>query len=274
MKLGDQFRAGKHLSLRDKDAAATPLRDGNGNGNGVKTRERELTDELVAKLAVQQEMLYADKQQKVLLVLQGMDTAGKDGSIRALFNGISPMGVRAVRFEAPNLDELAHDYLWRVHRNVPAKGEIAIFNRSHYEDVLITIVQGMIDADECARRYAHIRDFERMLAETGTIIVKVFLHISKDEQRKRLQERLDDPNKQWKFDEHDLVQRKRWDDYVSAYEKAIDATDAEHAPWYVIPADSKTHRNLILASLLLEIMEALKLKYPPPTPALANMKVE
>jgi PPK2 family polyphosphate:nucleotide phosphotransferase len=228
----------------------------------------------VASLAVQQEMLYAARQQKVLLVLQGMDTSGKDGSVRALFSGISPMGLRAVRFEAPSAEELAHDYLWRVHRHVPAKGEIAIFNRSHYEDVLVTLVQGMIDTEEAERRYAQIRDFERMLAETGTVIVKVFLHISMDEQRKRLQERIDDPEKHWKFDEHDLAQRKRWDDYVSAYERAIDATDADHAPWYVIPADSKTHRNLILATLLLETMESLQLSFPPPKPELSKLKIE
>ena len=273
MKVREEFRVTKDLKLRDKDAAQTPLREDGGNG-GVKAREREQTAELVAKVSVLQEMLYAARQQKVLLVLQGMDTSGKDGTVRALFHGINPMGLRAVTFKAPNDDDLAHDYLWRVHRHVPAKGEIAIFNRSHYEDVLITLVQGMIDQKECERRYAHIRDFERMLTETGTIIIKVFLHISKDEQRARLQERLDDPDKQWKFDEKDIVQRKRWDEYQRAYERALLATDADHAPWYVIPADSKTHRNLIMATLLLEIMESLKLEFPPPREALSALKID
>jgi PPK2 family polyphosphate:nucleotide phosphotransferase len=271
MKLRKQFRAATPLVLCESDASLTPLRS--GDGNGVKARERALTAELVDKIAKLQEKLYAVHQRKVLLVLQGMDTSGKDGTVRALFSGINPMGLRAVTFKAPNQDELAHDYLWRAHRQVPVKGEIAIFNRSHYEDVLITLVQGMIDQQECERRYGHIRDFERMLADTGTVIVKVFLHISKDEQRKRLQERVDDPDMNWKFDPGDLVQRERWDQYQRAYEKAIAATDAEHAPWYVIPADSKTHRNLIIASLLLEIVESLELGYPPPRPELAGMKI-
>lgn len=283
MKARARFRAEAGLTLRDKDAGDTPLRDkssdkssdgGNGGNGGTKARERELTAELVDKIGVLQEMLYAQRQQKVLLVLQGMDTSGKDGAVRSLFRGISPMGLHAVPFKAPNAEELAHDYLWRVHRHVPARGEIAIFNRSHYEDVLITVVQDMIDEAECQRRYAHIRDFERMLAETGTVVVKVFLHISKDEQRERLQERLDDPDKQWKFDENDLVQRKKWDAYQRAYEAAITATDCDHAPWYVIPADSKTHRNLILATLLLEVMESLTLSFPPPVDHLSKLKID
>ncbi|MFP5390192.1 MAG: PPK2 family polyphosphate kinase [Gammaproteobacteria bacterium] len=273
MKARERFRAPRDLTLREKDAAETPLREEDGNG-GVKARERERTAELVAKIAKHQEMLYAARKQKVLLVLQGMDTSGKDGTVRNLFGGINPMGLKAATFKAPSSDELAHDYLWRVHSQVPGKGEIAIFNRSHYEDVLITLVQGMIDEEEAERRYAHIRDFERMLAETGTVIIKVFLHISKDEQRKRLQERIDDPDKHWKFDDNDLVQRRRWDEYQRAYEKAINATDADHAPWYVIPADSKTHRNLIMATLLLEIMESLKLDFPKPREDLKHVKVE
>lgn len=273
MKIREKLRAPHDLTLVDKDAALTPLRDAGANG-GAKQREREQTTELVEKISRHQEMLYAARERKVLLVLQGMDTSGKDGTVRSLFHGINPMGLRAVSFKAPSSDELAHDYLWRIHQQVPAKGEIAIFNRSHYEDVLITLVQGWIDQREAERRYAHIRDFERMLAETGTVIVKVFLHISKEEQRQRLQERLDDPQKHWKFDHNDLVQRQRWDDYQRAYEKAIMATDADHAPWYVIPADSKTHRNLLMASLLLETMESLALDFPPPRAELSTLKVE
>jgi PPK2 family polyphosphate:nucleotide phosphotransferase len=273
LKAREQFRAPAKVKLREEDAGNTPLRDASSKDD-VKTRERTATADLVAQIAVIQEMLYAQRKHKLLIVLQGMDTSGKDGTIRALFSQVNPMGLRGVTFKAPNDEELAHDYLWRVHRQVPVKGEIALFNRSHYEDVLITRVQDMIDEKECKRRYAQICDFERMLTETGTVVVKLFLHISKDEQRKRLQERIDDPDKQWKFDENDLVQRKKWDAYMRAYERAIMATDTDHAPWYIIPADSKTHRNLLISTLLLEIMQALKLAFPPPDPRLSKLKVE
>jgi PPK2 family polyphosphate:nucleotide phosphotransferase len=273
-----RFRPGATVRLRDQDAGDTPLRDAAASAGlsnlEVKQGERELTAQIIARIAVCQEMLYAQRKHKVLLVLQGMDTAGKDGTVSALFSGVNPMGLRAVAFKAPTETELAHDFLWRIHPHVPVWGEIAIFNRSHYEDVLITRVQSLIDEKECKRRYAHICDFERMLAETGTLIVKVFLHISKDEQRERLQERIDDPNKQWKFDANDLVQREKWDDYQLAYRDAIAATDATHAPWYVVPANSKTHRNLIIATLLLETLEELKLSYPAPDPKLSKLVVK
>jgi PPK2 family polyphosphate:nucleotide phosphotransferase len=272
----DRFRAGKNFKLRDEGADDKPLRNGN-NGDAksvVKQDERELTLQLTDQIALLQEMLYAQRKHKVLLVLQGMDTSGKDGTITALFNRINPMGLRAVGFKAPSPVELAHDFLWRIHAHVPVWGEIAIFNRSHYEDVLITVVQGMIDDKECKRRYQQILDFERMMAETGTLIVKVFLHISKDEQRQRLQDRLDDPDKQWKFDPNDLVQRKKWDEYQQAYQRAIVATDTDHAPWYVIPANSKTHRNLLISTLLLEIMQDLKLSFPKPDPEVSKLKIE
>src|SRR5471032_753781 len=240
----------------------------------AKALDQQRTAALIDWVAALQAMLYAQRKQKVLLVLQGMDTAGKDGTVRAMFSRINPMGIRAVAFKQPTDHELAHDYLWRVHQQVPVKGEIAIFNRSHYEEVLITKVQGMIDAEECTRRYAQIRDFERMLAETGTVIVKVFLHISKEEQRQRLQERLDDPDKQWKFNPADVEQRKKWGEYQRAYEQAIRETNAPHAPWYVVPANSKTHRNLVVASLLLETLEGMDLAYPEPHPDLSSFTVE
>lgn len=276
MKARERFRMQLPVKLRDGDAGDTPLRDADSkySKDEIKHRERAQTDDLTARLADLQQMLFATRKAKVLLVLQGMDTAGKDGTLRALFSRINPMGLRGVQFKAPSLDEQAHDFLWRVHRQVPAAGEITIFNRSHYEDVLVPRVQGLIDDKECKRRYGHIRDFERMLSETGTVVIKVFLHISKDEQRERLQARLDDPDKQWKFDPNDVVQRKLWDEYQRAYEAAMEATDADHAPWYVIPADSKTHRNLLVASLLLEIMEGLKLSFPEPDPKLSKLKVE
>jgi PPK2 family polyphosphate:nucleotide phosphotransferase len=278
MKARDLFRAPKDLKLRDEDADATPLReetkDEHLTKEQIKQRERELTTQLTEEIAKYQEMLYAQHEVKFLLILQGMDTSGKDGTVRALFQGINPMGLRSVAFKQPSEFELAHDFLWRVHQQVPPRGEIAIFNRSHYEDVLIALVRGTIDDKECKRRYGHIRDFERMLSETGTVIVKIFLHISKDEQRERLQARLEDPEKQWKFDQADVEQRKHWDDYQRAYEHAIRETDADHAPWYIIPADSKTHRNLEVATLLFEIIKNLKLSYPPFDPELAKMKIE
>jgi len=271
----ERFRAPKNLKLRDEDAGLTPLREKNGNG-GAKQRERALTSELIGQVAHFQEMLFASRKQKLLLILQGMDTSGKDGTTRALFaeSQISPMGLRATGFAAPSERERAHDYLWRVHGHVPANGMIAVFNRSHYEDVLVPRVLGDIDGKETKRRYAQIRDFERMLAETGTTIIKVFLHISKDEQKERLQERLDDPEKHWKFDTADLVARTEWDAYQRAYEDAITATNADHAPWYIVPADSKTHRNLIVANLLLETMQGMKLSWPAPKADLDTVKVE
>ena len=277
MNVLKRFRAGKDLKLDEDSAGATPLRD-NGKGklrNGeIKERERALTAELTGQVARLQEKLYASRQKKLLLILQGMDTSGKDGTVRALFSQINPMGLRAAGFVAPTERERAHDFLWRVHPHVPGRGEIAIFNRSHYEDVLVPRVNGELDDEARERRFAQIRDFERMLAETGTTIMKVFLHISKDEQRKRLQERLDDPEKHWKFDPNDLGAREQWGDYRRAYEDAIRATDADHAPWYIVPADSKTHRNLIIANLLLETMQGMDLDWPAPKADLAKVKIE
>ena len=273
-----RFRASPRLKLREADAGKAVFSSRTANPELPKAKAKALdikrTGELIDRISALQDKLYAQHNKKVLLVLQGMDTAGKDGTVRAMFSRVNPMGVRAVAFKAPTDNELAHDYLWRVHQQVPVKGEIAIFNRSHYEDVLITRVQGMITMDECQRRYAQIRDFERMLAETGTVIVKVFLHISKEEQRQRLQERLDDPEKQWKFNPADIEQRKKWTAYQRAYEDAIRATNLPHAPWYVVPANSKTHRNLVIASLLLETLEHMDLHYPAPHPDLSSFTVE
>ncbi|MET0264563.1 MAG: polyphosphate kinase 2 family protein [Duganella sp.] len=272
-----RFGAPAKPRLREEDAGDHAFSSRAANPELSKAKAKALDNQrtaaLIDRISDLQDRLYAQRRQKVLLVLQGMDTSGKDGLVRAIFSGVNPMGVRAVAFKAPTDAELAHDYLWRVHQHVPVKGEIAIFNRSHYEDVLITRVQGMIDDAECKRRYAHIRDFERMLAETGTVIIKVFLHISQEEQRERLQERLDDPDKQWKFDPSDIEQRKKWDDYQRAYEKAIRETNTDYAPWYIVPANSKVHRNLVIASLLLETLEAMDLHYPPPHPELSSFTV-
>jgi PPK2 family polyphosphate:nucleotide phosphotransferase len=268
MKARDMFRAPDGLKLRDGQAGKQLL------GGGNKDVDQQETERLIARIAELQAMLYAQRKHKVLLVLQGMDTAGKDGTVRALFSQVNPIGIRVQAFKAPTDIELAHDFLWRVHQQVPVKGEVAIFNRSHYEDVLVPRVLGDIDTSECKRRYAQINDFERMLAEQGTVIVKVFLHISKDEQRERLQERIDDPDKNWKFDPQDVKQRAKWDALQRAYERTITATNAEHAPWYVVPADSKTQRNLVVANILLETLQALKLRWPPANPELKGMRIE
>jgi PPK2 family polyphosphate:nucleotide phosphotransferase len=283
MNARERFRAPKNLKLRDEDAGLTPLREKNGEKSGdkngekngsAKQRERALTAELIGQVAHFQEMLYASRKQKLLLILQGMDTAGKDGTTRTLFSQISPMGLQAIGFAAPTERERGHDFLWRVHAHTPGNGMVAVFNRSHYEDVLVPRVLGDIDGKETKRRFAHICDFERMLSESGTTIVKVFLHISKDEQKKRLQERLDDPEKHWKFDPADLAVREQWGAYQRAYEDAIGATNLDHAPWYIVPADSKTHRNLIVANLLQETMQDMKLSWPAPKADLDKVKLD
>ncbi|KAF1056297.1 MAG: Polyphosphate:AMP/ADP phosphotransferase [Burkholderia gladioli] len=241
---------------------------------GSKETDRARLSEVSVQIDVLQDRLHTQSRKRLLLVLQGMDTSGKDGTVRAVFHEVDPLGLRVVPFKAPTAVELTHDFLWRVHAQAPAAGELTIFNRSHYEDVLVPRVIGAIDADECARRYRQIREFETMLHESGTTIVKCFLHISKGEQRERLQSRIDNPDKHWKFDLSDIEARKHWDAYQDAYRDAIAATSAPHAPWYVIPADSKTHRNVMVAELLLREMEAMKLDYPPAKPELKGVTIE
>jgi PPK2 family polyphosphate:nucleotide phosphotransferase len=262
-----QFRATNKQKVVDADAGKRPL------SSGDKATDKSQVEALAQRIAELQDILYAQRKHKILIVLQGMDTSGKDGTVRGVFGKIDPLGVHSVAFKAPTAVEKDHDYLWRVHQQVPGSGEFTIFNRSHYEDVLVTRVHDWIDARECARRYEHIRSFEKMLAETGTVILKFFLHISSDEQKQRLEERIADPDKHWKFDPNDLEERKYWSDYQRLYAKAITQTDADHAPWYVIPADSKTHRNLAIASIVLETLEKLKLAYPVGNPQYAKLKV-
>jgi PPK2 family polyphosphate:nucleotide phosphotransferase len=220
-----------------------------------------------------QNVLHSGKQKGVLLVLQGMDTAGKDGVIRRVFGHVSPLGVRAEAFGAPTSLEQAHDFLWRVHAKAPAHGEMVIFNRSHYEDVLVTRVRGWIDQATCERRYQDIGHFESMLHHEGIVVLKCFLHISKAEQKTRLQARLDDEHKQWKLQPLDFEDRQLWPQFVQAYERALSATSSEHAPWHIIPADNKHHRDIIVAHLLVKTLEGLKLKYPQPTFDLSKVKL-
>lgn len=255
------------VRLRDYDTSDKPY------AGGDKAAAKARTAELAAELATVQDRFYALRRDKLLLVLQGMDTSGKDGTIRAVFQAVDPLGVRAVSYKAPTEPEKDRDFLWRHHRDVPGKGEIVIFNRSHYEAVLIEYVRGWIDAAERKRRFAQIVEFERLLAQTGTTIVKCFLHIGKDEQRQRLQERIDDPDKHWKFNPQDLEERKLWDQYQEAYEALLGATGTPHAPWYVVPSNSKTQRNLMITEILLATLRRLAPSYPPPQPQLAGVQV-
>jgi PPK2 family polyphosphate:nucleotide phosphotransferase len=263
-----RIKPGTKVDLAKRDPADKSAVSGN------KAERLEKLAELSARIDALQDLLYAEKKHKVLVVLQGMDTSGKDGTIRHVFNSVDPLGVRAVSFRAPAGEELEHDFLWRAHREVPRLGEMVIFNRSHYEDVLIVRVHKWIDMAECKRRYEHINDFERMLAENGMTVLKFFLHISKDEQRQRLQERIDDPDKHWKFNPDDLRERKHWDEYMEAYEDALEATSSECANWYIVPSDSKSTRNLIISSILIEELEALKMKYPRPAEDYSGIVVE
>lgn len=220
------------------------------------------------------ELLWAENKRSILVVLQGMDTSGKDGTIRHVMTGVNPQGCRVTSFKRPTEEELDHDYLWRIVRALPARGDIGIFNRSHYEDVLIVRVNGLVPKDVWKARFEQINAFERHLADNGTIILKFFLNISKDEQRERLQERLDDPTRNWKFSEGDLAARGHWSDYMKAYEDVLGRCSTEHAPWYVIPANRKWVRNLAISSILVKTMEGLDMKWPKPDFDPASIRID
>jgi len=242
--------------------------------DGGKEEGKAALPALNAILAELQVRLWAESQQKLLVVLQAMDTGGKDGTIRHVFHGVNPQGVRVWSFGVPNEKELAHDYLWRVHRLTPADGAITVFNRSHYEDVIVVRVEGLVPEERWQKRYDHIAQFEKMLADEGTTIVKLFLHISKDEQRQRLQARLDEPDKRWKYSPGDLDVRQRWEDYMAAYEDALSLTSTAYAPWYVVPADRKWYRNLVAASILIETLRGMDPQYPDADPGLEGVVVD
>lgn len=225
------------------------------------------------ELEALQELLYAEGKHKVLIVLQATDTGGKDGAITHVFEGVNPLGVEVASFKAPTPEELAHDYLWRIHKRTPAKGKIVIFNRSHYEDVLVVRVHNLVPEERWSKRYAQINAFEELLAAEGTTILKFYLHISKDEQKERLEDRLADPDKQWKFSVGDLAERKLWDHYQAAYEEAISRTSTEHAPWYIIPANKKWYRNVLISQIVIETLKSLKMAYPNP-PDLTGVVIE
>ncbi|HSN85164.1 MAG TPA: polyphosphate kinase 2 family protein [Thermoanaerobaculia bacterium] len=261
------MQAGSRVDLSQHDAGST------AGFNGGKTDVEGVFQSLNRRLEDLQELLWSEHRHKVLVVLQGMDTSGKDGTIRHVFDGVNPIGVRVASFKAPTAEELDRDFLWRVHKQVPGAGEMVIFNRSHYEDVLVARVRGLVPSEVWNRRYGQINDFEKLLAETGTTVLKLFLYISKEEQRERLQARVDDPHKRWKFRMGDLDDRKHWDDYIAAYEEALSRTSADHAPWYVVPSDKKWFRNLVVATVLVEALESLKMTLPE-APELGQVKVE
>jgi PPK2 family polyphosphate:nucleotide phosphotransferase len=255
---------GKGFRLADHDPGATSGIDGKAEGRAEVVR-------LTARL---HELLYADGRHGLLVVLQGMDTSGKGGAIRKAFQGLDPTGVQVATYKAPTEVELAHDFLWRVHANTPARGHISIFDRSHYEDVLIVRVHGLVPKARWRARYAHIRNFESLLTDEGTVVRKFFLNISKDQQAERLRARIADPTKRWKFRLADLDERKLWDDYQAAYEEAIRRTATPEAPWTVVPADHKWHRDLVICRTIVDTLEGLDLRYPDTGEDLSGVVVE
>ena len=256
------LRAAPELSLVSVDTGATP---GFAGTKKVGTSLRAARD---AELAGLQRLVYANAtagaSHRLLLVLQGMDTSGKGGILKHVLGGLDPHGVHTHGFGRPTPEEAAQHFLARVRRQLPRPGVIGAFDRSHYEDVLVPVVHGALGGDQLQRRYAEIRSFERELAEDGTVIVKVFLHLGKDEQRRNLQARLGDRTKQWKFDPSDLEARSRWDAYMAAYQRAIRATDADHAPWYVVPTDKKWYARAAVQDLLIRALTGLRLDWPTP----------
>jgi PPK2 family polyphosphate:nucleotide phosphotransferase len=261
-----RIQPGKAPRLANRDAADDLGLEG-------KEAAAERLGALAARLEALQQRLYAEARRSVLLVLQGLDASGKDGVIRKVFEGVNPQGCRVVPFRAPTSTELAHDYLWRVHAALPARGEIGIFNRSHYEDVVAVRMLELAPEHVWKRRPAHIVEWERMLVDEGTTIVKIFLNVSKEEQRKRLQERIDDPEKRWKFRQEDLKVRARFDDYLAAYEDVIEQTSSKHAPWYVVPADRNWVKATAVATLLVDALERIDPQLPEPEEGLDRLTI-
>jgi PPK2 family polyphosphate:nucleotide phosphotransferase len=243
-------------------------------GLGEKVDGQARSAELAAVLDGLHNRLWAEARRSVVLVLQGMDASGKDGTIRRVLTGLNPQGCSVVNFKEPTTLDFAHDYLWRIHAHTPARGLLGVWNRSHYEDVVTAHCIGAIDERQTRRRYRQIRGFERMLTEEGISVVKVFLHISKDEQRARLQARIDDPAKNWKFRRSDLETRAKWDEYQTQYEAAITATSTSWSPWFVVPADHKWVRDVVVATLLIDALTALDPQIPEPEAGLEGLVVE
>jgi len=254
----DRYRVapGQHVDLGDWDP-----RDRSGFPGG-KSEGRTYLNGLRKRLADLQRLLWAEDKHKLLIVFQAMDTGGKDGTIRKVFSGVNPQGIDVQNFKAPTPEELEHDYLWRIHDHAPRTGGLTIFNRSHYEDVLIVRVLGLVPEQRWRRRYEHIKNFEKLLSDEGTTILKFYLHISPQEQAERLRARLDDDTKNWKFNKGDLDHRKLWPDYMKAYETMLSTTSTEYAPWYIIPADRKWYRSVVVARTIVDALEDLDMEWP------------
>ena len=269
MKYLNRFRVkpGSKVKLKDIDPGSKDHHE--SHKEAAKEIEQDQT-----KLRGLQELLYADGSCSLLICLQGMDTGGKDGTINHFLGAMNPQGCRVVGFKQPSDEELAHDFLWRIHRATPRKGEVAIFNRSHYEDVLVVRVHKLVPEKVWSRRYDQINVFEKELVESNTHILKFYLHISKKEQLSRFKDRLDDPGKQWKISESDYKERKFWDDYTSAYEDVLSQCSTEHAPWFIIPSDHKWFRNLAIARIVVEYLEGLDMKFPGPSVDLEHIRHE
>ncbi len=245
-------------NIRLMDAKADVPKDYQGAKAEISKRLEGLREDLRGY----QELLSAQGKHRLLIILQAMDTGGKDGTIRYVFGGVNPQGVSVTRFGVPSQEELAHDYLWRVHQHTPGKGHVMIFNRSHYEDVVTVGVKKLVPDKVLRQRYQQINDFERMLAEEGVTVLKFFLHISKEEQKRRIQERLKDPKKHWKFTLSDMQSHKRWSVYMKYYEEAISRTSTAWAPWCIVPADKNWYRNLVVAESIVDHLKQFKMRYP------------
>jgi PPK2 family polyphosphate:nucleotide phosphotransferase len=242
---------------------------------GVEKADAErLLAKNLERLSVLQYLLYAESQRALLVVLQGIDAGGKDGTIRHVMTGLNPQGVEVTAFKVPEGEETRHDYLWRIHKAIPERGKIGIFNRSHYEDVLVVRVHDLVPKQVWQKRYRQINDFENMLTDNGVAVVKFLLYISKEEQAKRFRERLDDKTKNWKFSMGDVKEREYWDQYLDAYQAALHKCSSESAPWYVIPSNRKWFRNLAVSQILVDTLEKMKLKYPKPTADLSQIRFE
>lgn len=245
------------VSLKDH-----PTDDKSLFGHGGKDEHGPFLDQLTSELKELQNVLYAEGKHRILVVIQAMDTGGKDGTVKSVFSKVDPQGIHVEPFKKPSDDELARDFLWRVHQKVPHDGEIVVFNRSHYEDIIAVRVKNIYPKSVWLPRYQHIVDFEKMLVEEGTTIIKLFLNISKDEQKTRLQARLDNPAKHWKFNPDDLKDRARWDEFQEVYEDVISETGTKHAPWHIIPADRKWYRNLVVARIMVDTLKGLNMEFP------------
>jgi PPK2 family polyphosphate:nucleotide phosphotransferase len=267
MKQPMQIPSGEKIRLKDFDP------DDTGKSEDKDEAKAE-TEKNIERLAELQEVLYAEGKHALLIILQAMDAAGKDGTIKQVMSGVNPQGCFVTSFKAPTPLELAHDFLWRVHPHAPPRGYIGIFNRSHYEDVLIVRVHNLVPEKVWRGRYDHINNFEKLLADHGVTILKFFLHISKDEQKERLEKRLEDKSKNWKFNPGDLKERDLWDEYMEAYEDAINKCNTPWAPWHVVPANKKWYRNLVISERIVEALENLELKYPPAPEGIEKIVIE